>query len=168
METRKNRLDRLRLETHKCEYCQTELTLCDSPPLSFADGLGWGDLLLVCLNDSCSLYVNGWKQLKASQGKTASARFVKCPDETNGLPMLVCSSSDLKNSVVNFEEEERKLKRQSHKRIIELHSLFEAQLSELQLTYKEIGLTENSYYVKTMKGFVKRILNNYLCRRAGT
>jgi len=63
-----------------CPYCKKEMSLWEVPPVTFSDGLGWGTpYLFLCFNDDCSLYENGWKDLKENYNQTASCRCMNYP-----------------------------------------------------------------------------------------
>lgn len=108
-------------EEHFCPHCNTKLSCCSTPPMHVGDGLGWGtDIFFVCLNDDCSLFVNGWKYLEEQYGKVASYRYMKLPNEEKGTPLMVGSKVAFTGSTVDFDEVKRKSKRyQAEKAAIE-------------------------------------------------
>jgi hypothetical protein len=93
------------LEEHYCPHCKTRLSCCSTPPIHVGDGLGWGsDAFFVCLNDECSLFVNGWKHVEEAYGKTSSYRYMQLPGEKKGTPMMVASKIAFTGSILDPEE----------------------------------------------------------------
>ena len=73
-----------------CPHCDTELTLCHAPPIHVGDGLGWGsEFLFICLNDECSLFVTGWKNIENNYGHVGSYRYMRLPDSNESYNMMV-------------------------------------------------------------------------------
>lgn len=109
-------------EEHFCPHCNTKLTCCQTPPMHVGDGLGWGtDVFFICLNDECSLLVDGWKHVEENYGQVASFRYMKLPDEKTGTPMMVGSHMAFTGCEVNFDEVKEKSERyQKEKQSIEL------------------------------------------------
>nr|MBF0221687.1 zinc ribbon domain-containing protein [Desulfobulbaceae bacterium] len=108
-------------EEHICPHCNTKLSCCNTPPMHVGDGLGWGtDIFFVCLNNNCSLYVNGWKHVEEQYGKVSSFRYMKLPNEEKGSPMMVGSPIAFTGSIVDFEALKKKSTRyQTEKTAIE-------------------------------------------------
>ena len=107
-EDRTERCLRLAQENHTCPHCQQKLSCCEAPPFHVGDGLGWGtDILFICLNDECKLFANSWKQFEEQYGHSASCRYVLCPGNTEGEPMMVGGQDAFKNSEVNIEDLQR-------------------------------------------------------------
>lgn len=91
-------------EEHYCPHCKERLQCCNAPPFHVGDGLGWGtDVLFICLNDECSLYVNGWKYIEEQFGHVSSYRYMLLPGEKTGTPMMVGSEDAFKGSQVDPE-----------------------------------------------------------------
>lgn len=87
-----------------CPHCQTQLSCCEAPPFHIGDGLGWGsDILFICLNDECSLFVNGWKQIEVQYGHRSSYRYMELPGSPEGNVMMVGTKEAFKGSVVDKE-----------------------------------------------------------------
>jgi hypothetical protein len=81
------------------------MTCCNAPPFHVGDGLGWGsEVLFICLNDECPLYVNGWKHIEEQFGHTSSYRYMLVPGEKKGTPMMVASKDAFKGCAANIEE----------------------------------------------------------------
>ena len=56
------------------------MSIYEVPPVTFSDGLGWGTpYLFLCFNDDCSLYKQGWENLKENYNQTASYRCMNYP-----------------------------------------------------------------------------------------
>ncbi len=93
------------LEEHYCPHCNTRLSCCSTPPIHVGDGLGWGsEAFFVCLNDDCPLFVNGWKHIEETYGKSSSYRYMQLPGEKKGTPMMVASKIAFTGSILDPEE----------------------------------------------------------------
>lgn len=89
-------------EEHHCPHCNTRLSCCHTPPFHVGDGLGWGsEIMFICLNDECSLFVNSWTQFEEQYGHSASCRYMKLPDENKGTAMMVGSKDAFTGSVID-------------------------------------------------------------------
>ena len=108
-------------EEHFCPHCKTKLSCCNTPPMHVGDGLGWGtDIFFICLNDDCSLFINGWKHVEAQYGQAASYRYMKLPNEEKGSPMMVRSSAAFTGCTVDVDEvKEQNTRYQTEKESIE-------------------------------------------------
>ncbi len=81
IETREQVLERI-LEQKKpqCPHCGDEMKLWEVPPITVGDGLGWGSpYLYLCFNNDCSLYKQGWDNMKENYAHTASYRCMNYP-----------------------------------------------------------------------------------------
>ena len=80
-ETREQVLEKmLSQEKPKCPHCGQEMKIWETPPINFADGLGWGTpYLFICFNDDCPLYRQGWGHMKETYAHTASYRCMCYP-----------------------------------------------------------------------------------------
>jgi predicted RNA-binding Zn-ribbon protein involved in translation (DUF1610 family) len=81
MLTRDEYLQKL-LETTKpvCPHCGKEMDIWEVPPITFSDGLGWGEpFLFVCFNDQCPPFINGWDNMEENYGHKASFRCLNYP-----------------------------------------------------------------------------------------
>ena len=68
------------MEKPLCPHCKKEMSIYEVPPVTFSDGLGWGTpYLFLCFNDDCSLYKQGWENLKENYNQTASYRCMNYP-----------------------------------------------------------------------------------------
>lgn len=91
-------------EVYICPHCRSKLTLCHAPPIHVGDGLGWGsEYLFICLNDECSLFVNGWDHIENQYGHVGSYRFMRLPDSNETYNMMVASGEAFTGSVVDPE-----------------------------------------------------------------
>jgi hypothetical protein len=91
-------------EKHTCPYCNTELTLCDAPPIHVGDGLGWGcEYLFICLNDECSLFSNGWEHIENQYGHVGSYRHMEIPGSKETYSMMVAGAGAFTGSIVDVE-----------------------------------------------------------------
>jgi hypothetical protein len=85
-----------------CPHCKQELSCCEAPPVHIGDGLGWGsDILYICLNDYCPLFLRGWEQIENKYGHHASYRYMQLPDSNESNVMMVGNSDAFKGSVIN-------------------------------------------------------------------
>ncbi len=92
-------------EVKTCPHCKQDMSLCESPPIHVGDGLGWGsDVLFICLNDSCPLFLKGWDQIEHQYGHHASYRYMEVPGSPEGNCMMVGNADAFKGCVVNKEE----------------------------------------------------------------
>jgi hypothetical protein len=92
-------------EVKTCPHCKETLSLCEAPPIHVGDGLGWGsDVLFICLNDGCSLFLNGWDKIEAQYGHHASYRYMELPGSPEGNCMMVGNSDAFKGCMINKEE----------------------------------------------------------------
>jgi len=99
-------------EKHYCPHCQERLSCCNAPPFHVGDGLGWGtEVFFICLNDECSLFVNGWKYIEEQYGHFSSYRFMLIPGEKEGTAMMVGSKDAFKGSEVDPETIKRQNER---------------------------------------------------------
>lgn len=82
-ETKEQVLEKiLEKEKPSCPHCQQEMSLWEVPPMNFSDGLGWGvPYLYVCFNDECSLYKQGWDNMRENYGRNSSYRCMRYPEE---------------------------------------------------------------------------------------
>lgn len=79
-------------EIHICPYCNEKMSCCEAPPIHIGDGLGWGsEILFICLNDSCSLFVEGWETIEEKYGHHASYRYMELPGSKERNLMMVGS-----------------------------------------------------------------------------
>ena len=92
-------------EVHNCPHCQQKMSCCEAPPVHIGDGLGWGsEILFICLNDACSLFLNGWDNIEQKYGHHASYRYMELPESREGNVMMVGNADAFKASVINPEE----------------------------------------------------------------
>lgn len=91
-------------EVHTCPHCKGKMECCEAPQFHVGDGLGWGsDVLFICLNDSCPLFVNGWDQIEVQYGHSASYRYMELPGSTESNLMMVGNEMAFKGSIVDPE-----------------------------------------------------------------
>jgi len=92
-------------EVKTCPHCKQTLSLCEAPPIHVGDGLGWGsDVLFICLNDGCSLFLNGWDKIEAQYGHHASYRYMELPGSPEGNCMMVGNSDAFKACLIDKEQ----------------------------------------------------------------
>lgn len=81
----------LALPKPSCPHCNKEMKLWEVPPISFSDGLGWGEpFLYLCFNDECPLYTQGWQDLQENYAHRASIRCFNYPgtDQFECMPVF--------------------------------------------------------------------------------
>jgi hypothetical protein len=89
-------------EVHTCPHCQERMSCCEAPPVHVGDGLGWGsEVLFICLNDECSLFLNGWDQIDRQYGHHASYRYMELPGSKESNVMMVGNADAFKGSVID-------------------------------------------------------------------
>lgn len=99
-------------EEHPCPHCKQNLTLCHAPPVHVGDGLGWGsEYLFICLNDECSLFVNGWEYIENQFGHVGSYRHMELPNGHENYNMMVGNKMAFTGSIVDVEEMKKTNKR---------------------------------------------------------
>jgi hypothetical protein len=92
-------------EVKTCPHCKQTMSLCEAPPIHVGDGLGWGsDVLFICLNDYCPLFLKGWDQIENQYGHHASYRYMEVPGSSEGNCMMVGNADAFKGCMVNKEE----------------------------------------------------------------
>ena len=95
-----------------CPHCEQKLSCCEAPPIHIGDGLGWGsEILYICLNDHCSLFLKGWEQIELKFGHHASYRYMQLPDSKESNVMMVGNADAFKASVVDPATIEKQNKR---------------------------------------------------------
>jgi hypothetical protein len=63
-----------------CPHCHEMMSLWEVPPITFSDGLGWGEpFLFVCFNDRCPVFVQGWDHIQDNYCHRASYRCMNYP-----------------------------------------------------------------------------------------
>ncbi len=104
-----------------CPHCKTTLSCCEAPPMHIGDGLGWGsEILYICLNDECPLYIRGWQQIEEKYGHRSSYRYMRLPNSEESNVMMVASPDAFKGSIVDPEAVKVQNKRyQEEKRALE-------------------------------------------------
>ncbi len=86
-----------------CPHCRNELSCCEAPPFHIGDGLGWGsEVLYICLNDECPLFINGWKQIAEQYGHNSSYRYMQLPGSGEANVMMVGTNDAFKGSIIDL------------------------------------------------------------------
>jgi hypothetical protein len=92
-------------EVKECPHCKQNLSCCEAPPIHIGDGLGWGsDVLFICLNDACPVFLHGWDKIEAQYGHHASYRYMELPGSKEKNYMMVGNSDAFKACVINRKE----------------------------------------------------------------
>lgn len=85
-----------------CPSCGEQLSCCEAPPIHIGDGLGWGsEVLYICLNDECPIFVRGWQQIEEQYGHSSSYRHMQLPGSKESNVMMVGSEDAFKGSVIS-------------------------------------------------------------------
>lgn len=91
-------------EVKTCPHCKGTLSCCEAPPIHVGDGLGWGsEVMFICLNDDCSLFLRGWEQIEIKYGHHASYRYMELPGSPEGNVMMVGNVDAFKACVIDRE-----------------------------------------------------------------
>ena len=86
----------------KCPHCNDEMSIWEAPMMTFSDGLGWGvPYMYICYNDECSVYKQGWDNIKDNYAHNASYRCVQYPDTGKYEFMPVFSPQGAKGQVID-------------------------------------------------------------------
>ncbi len=86
----------------ECPHCNQKMSCCEAPPVHVGDGLGWGsEVLYICLNDFCPLFLKGWEQIEAKYGHHSSYRYMRLPDSNESNVMMVGNSDAFKGSIID-------------------------------------------------------------------
>lgn len=92
-------------EVKICPHCNETLSCCEAPPIHIGDGLGWGsDILFICLNDACSVFLKGWESIEKQYGHHSSYRYMELPDSKEKNYMMVGNADAFKACVIDKEE----------------------------------------------------------------
>lgn len=102
-------------EVKTCPHCNQNMSCCESPPIHVGDGLGWGsDVLFICLNDGCTLFLEGWDKIEHQYGHHASYRYMELPGSPEGNYMMVGNADAFKACVI--DKEDLKMQNQRYRR----------------------------------------------------
>ena len=87
-------------ESSECPHCGEALKRIELP-----DNTGWdGPFHLVCFNDECSYYKEGWDWMFEKYEVKASYRYRVNPDNGQASPIAVWSETALRNRIVEDDE----------------------------------------------------------------
>lgn len=119
-------------EVKTCPHCSQELSCCEAPPIHIGDGLGWGsDVLFICLNDGCLLFLEGWAKIENQYGHHASYRYMELPGSSEGNYMMVGNADAFKACVV--DKEELKMQNERYRKGKEAHDKLKSCVEEKNL-----------------------------------
>ncbi|SDP16853.1 zinc ribbon domain-containing protein [Desulforhopalus singaporensis] len=89
-------------EVKICPHCKQQLSCCEAPPIHVGDGLGWGsEVLFICLNDNCSVFLDGWEKIETQYGHHASYRYMELPNSKESNYMMVANADAFKACVID-------------------------------------------------------------------
>jgi hypothetical protein len=151
-------------EKHNCPHCKQKLILCHAPPMHIGDGLGWGsEFLFVCLNDECSLFVNGWEFIENQYGHVGSYRYMEIPNSKENYNMMVAGKSAFTGSIVDVEALKKQNTRYQEEK--EAVAKLDGCLEEHDLEPVLFLLTDNAASIGDRKRAVKLLvpLNDLAC-----
>ncbi len=87
-------------QSYDCPHCGSSLKRIELP-----DNTGWdGQYHLVCFNDECSYYTEGWKHMWEQYEVKASYRYRVNPENGVASPIAVWSETALRNRIVEDDE----------------------------------------------------------------
>ena len=90
----------LPLENATCPHCGASLDRIALP-----DGTGWEHPYhLVCFNDECSYYKEGWEWMNQQYEVNTSYRYRVNPESGKASPIAVWSEDALKNLIIKDAE----------------------------------------------------------------
>ena len=85
---------------HICPHCGTRLNKWLVP-----DGASWSEeYFLVCFNDNCSYFKEGWEWMKEQYNQTASYRFMLNPRHGGASPLPVWSAQAMRELILEDDE----------------------------------------------------------------
>jgi len=91
-------------EEKTCPHCKTTMSCCEAPPIHVGDGLGWGsEVMFICLNDYCPLFLKGWDHIESKYGHHASYRYMELPKSREGNCMMVGNADAFKACIIDKE-----------------------------------------------------------------
>ncbi len=89
---------------HKCPHCEAALKKWLVP-----EGATWNEeYFLVCFNDECSYYKEGWSWMKDEYNQVASYRYALNPTTGESLMIPVWSDTATKEMIVEEPEGDEK------------------------------------------------------------
>ncbi len=135
-------------EEHICPHCNQKMSCCEAPAVHVGDGLGWGsDVLFICLNDYCSLFLKGWDHIEGQFGHHASYRYMELPGSKESNVMMVGNKDAFKGSIVDPEviKNQNKRYREEKEAVTALETCVEEQNLEpvLKILLDEAAKKEN-------------------------
>ncbi len=93
--------ERLSNMHHDCPHCQQPMLKWAASNNDFGDGMGFcTDVLLVCFNDACSMYVNGWNSLFSAVRRVGSVRYFYNPDDGDQGVLPVAYKDALRGDII--------------------------------------------------------------------
>lgn len=93
-----------------CPNCGKDMSKIDTNVMeNFSEGSGWGtEFIYVCLNDKCTIFVEGWEHVAEYYGSKASFRCIFVPGEKGFSTTIVFSQDALKGLVITEKHIRRK------------------------------------------------------------
>ncbi|MEO5379018.1 MAG: hypothetical protein H7832_14750 [Magnetococcus sp. DMHC-6] len=89
-------------EIFSCRHCGEPMQMWSTPTFNFTDGLGFGtDILRVCFNDLCPMYVKGWNTLFEKYGKIGSMRFYRNPVDGDEGVLPVAHKDAMRGDIIS-------------------------------------------------------------------
>jgi hypothetical protein len=84
-----------------CPHCEERLKKWLVP-----DGASWeAEYFLVCFNDRCSYYTDGWKWMREQYAQEASYRYAYNPSQDTSLMIPVWSAQATRGNIIEDDGE---------------------------------------------------------------
>lgn len=85
----------------QCPHCNVQMKKWSVSPFNYSDGLGFGtDLLHVCFNDACPIYVKAWNVMFERYGRVGSQRFFHNPDDDDKGVLPVAHKDAMRGDII--------------------------------------------------------------------
>lgn len=85
----------------ECPHCGEKMKKWWANSNEFGDGLGFcTNVMLVCFNDACPMYVNGWNSLYDHYRRIGSVRYFFSPDDGDSGVLPVAHKDALRGDIV--------------------------------------------------------------------
>ncbi len=84
-----------------CPHCNEPMLKWWAATNDFGDGMGFcTDIVLVCFNDECPMYVKGWNSLYDNFGRVGSVRCYHDPSDGSSGVLPVAHKDALRGDIV--------------------------------------------------------------------
>ncbi len=90
-----------------CPHCKQPMKKWAATHNDFGDGMGFcADMMYVCFNDHCSMYVNGWNALFDNYGRVGSVRYFYNPEDGDTGVLPVAHKDALRGDIIDDTREQ--------------------------------------------------------------